>query len=239
MGAREHGISGEGDRRGASLPAYACGRATRSFAIDGDLSKREWDGVEAVSLVDVASGKPPLQATTVRVLYDDEHLYFAFHAVDKDIWSTFRRRDTALYEQEVVEMFIDPYGLGKVYYEFNISPHNVIFDTVILNKTVPPDGARDIVGLREWDCRGLRTSVVVDGELDTRRPVSRHWDVEAAVPVREMAPPNWPPRPGDAWRLNLCRIDRSAEGDEYQAWSPTGRVDFHVPWRFGRLVFAT
>ncbi len=234
MGAREHGTGG-----GIRPPEYVCRRAERPIEINGDLSKPEWCGVEAVPLVDVVTGSPPLQATTARMLYDDEHLYFAFHAADKDIWSTFRKRDDALYEQEVVEMFVDPYGFGKVYYEFNVSPHNVVFDAVILNRTVPPDGVRDIVGLREWDCRGLRTAVLVDGELDTRRPVSRCWDVEAAVPVRELAPPSWPPRPGDTWRLNLYRIDRGAAGDEYQAWSPTGRVDFHVPWRFGRLVFAT
>jgi hypothetical protein len=157
--------------------------------------------------------------------------------VDRDIWSTFRERDEMLSEQEVVEMFIDPFGLGKVYYEFNISPHNVIFDAVILNKMVPPDGPRDIVGLREWNCPGLRTAVTVDGELDSRRPVSRHWDVEAAVPLAELVPPHCPPRLGDEWRLNLYRIDRAEDRDEYQAWSPTGRIDFHMPWSFGVLVF--
>lgn len=242
MGGQEHGSleeRGHGKVRGAGLPEYVCRRVERPIEMDGDLSKQEWNGVEAVPLVDVATGKPPLQATTVRILYDDEHLYFAFHVVDKDIWSKFRQRDDPLYEHEVVEMFIDPYGLGKVYYEFNISPHNVIFDAVILNRTVAPDGPRDITGLREWNCRGLRTAAAVEGELDTRRPVSRHWDVEAAVPARELAPLRWPPEPDDQWRMNLYRIDRSAEGDEYQAWSPTGRVDFHVPWRFGRLLFVT
>ena len=220
-----------------SLPVYKCQRAGASIEIDGDLGKAAWDGVEAVSLVDVATGDAPDQATTVKMLWDDMYLYFAFHAVDTDIWSTFRQRDEMLSEQEVVEMFIDPFGLGKVYYEFNISPHNVIFDAVILNKMAPPDGPRDIVGLKEWDCAGLKTAVVVDGELDSRRPVSKHWDVEAAVPFAELVPPRCPPQPGDEWRLNLFRIDRAEGKDEYQSWSPTGRVDFHMPWSFGTVAF--
>ena len=117
-----------------SLPEYVCKRADHAIEVDGDLSKREWRGVDEVSLVIVDTGEPPDQPTTVRMLYDDSYLYFAFHAVDRDIWSTFRRRDEMLSEQEVVEMFIDPFGLGKVYFEFNISPHNVIFDAVILNR---------------------------------------------------------------------------------------------------------
>jgi hypothetical protein len=218
-------------------PEYVCRRADRAPDITADLSDPAWDGVDEVELVDVVTGAAPDQPTTVRMQYDEHYLYFAFHAVDRDIWSTFRERDEMLSEQEVVEMFIDPFGLGKVYYEFNISPHNVIFDAVILNRMVPPDGPRDIVGLKEWNCPGLRTAVAVDGELDSRKPVSSHWDVEAAVPIRELVPPKCPPEPGDQWRLNLYRIDRTAEKDEYQAWSPTGRVDYHMPWHFGTLIF--
>jgi len=219
------------------VPEYLCRRAPSPIDINGDLSKPAWRGAEPVSLVLVDSGRKPDQPTTVRMLYDDASLYFAFHVVDSDIWSTFRRRDEMLSEQEVVEMFIDPFGHGRVYFEFNISPHNVVFDAVILNRMVPPDGKRDLIGLREWDCAGLRTAVVVDGELDTRRPVSRGWDVEAAVPLRELVPPRCPPAPGDEWRLNLYRIDRGREKDEYQAWAPTGRIDFHMPAHFGRLTF--
>jgi hypothetical protein len=218
-------------------PSYDCKRTETPVEIDADLAKPAWQGVEEVPLVIVDTAEPPEQPTTVRILYDDAHLYFAFHVVDRDIWSTFRRRDEMLSEQEVVEMFIDPFVLGKVYYEFNISPHNVIFDAVILNKMVPPDGPRDIVGLKEWDCEGLQTAVRVEGELDSRRPVSSHWDVEAAVPLRELVPPRCPPEPGDEWRLNLYRIDRAEGKNEYQAWAPTGRVDYHLPWRFGTLRF--
>jgi len=220
-----------------SVPEYSCKRVDHPIEINGDLAKPEWQGVDDVSLVIVDTGGPPDQPTTVRMLYDDSYLYFAFHAVDNDIWSTFRQRDEMLSEQEVVEMFIDPFGLGKVYFEFNISPHNVIFDAVILNRMIPPDGPRDITGLTQWDCEGLKTAVTVVGELDTRRAVSQYWDAEAAVPFRELVPPNCPPNPADEWRLNLFRIDRGADKDEYQAWSPTGRVDYHMPWHFGKLRF--
>ena len=94
---------------------------------------------------------------------------------------------------------------------------------------------RDLDALRGWHCRGLRTAVRVDGVLNGG-PVSRGWDVEIAIPMRQLAP-HPPPAPGVEWRFNAYRIDRSARGDELQAFSPIGRPDFHVPDRFGLLEF--
>ncbi len=221
-----------------ALPQYVCKDIEGPIEVDANLAKPEWKGVEAVKLVLVDSGKPPEQSTTVRILYDETYLYFAFHVIDNDIWSTFRQRDEELSEEEVVEMFIDPLGTGKIYFEFNISPHNVVFDSIVLNAMVPPDGPRDINGSKSWNCKGLKTAVHIEGELDTRRPVSEYWDVEAAVPFHDIVPPHCPPEPGDEWRLNLFRIDRGKDKDEYQAWSPTGRIDFHMPWYFGKLIFS-
>ena len=66
--------------------------------------------------------------------------------------------------------------------------------------------------------------------------MSRGWEVELAIPLRQLAPRRWP-APGVEWRFNAYRVDRSPRGDELQALFPTGRLDFHVPDRFGRLVF--
>ena len=47
-----------------------------------------------------------------------------------------------------------------------------------------------------------------------------------------------PPAPNEQWRMNLYRIERG-EAEEFTAWSPTLKSppDFHVPSRFGTLVF--
>jgi hypothetical protein len=63
--------------------------------------------------------------------------------------------------------------------------------------------------------------------------------VELALPMADLiTAPNRPPQPGDEWLANLYRIDRSPAGDEYTAWSPPGRINYHTPERFGRLVFS-
>ena len=220
-----------------SVPLYRCRRTARPIRIDADLSKPEWRDAEEAGLVETETGQPPKQATTVRMLHDDAHLYFGFHVVDRDIWGTHREDGSEVWREDAVEMFIDPFGPGRVYFELDISPHNVLFDALVLNRTVPPDGPRDIVALQDWNCGGLRRAVAVAGELDTRRGRGEYWDVEVAVPFHDLAAPHCPPEPGEEWRVNLYRVDHAPDGDEYQAWSPTGRVDFHVPWRFGRVRF--
>lgn len=219
-------------------PVLRCPRAPAGWRIDGDLAKELWRTCPARDLADVATGAPPAQGTTVRTRWDDTHLLVAFSAVDDDIWGTYREHDDPLYEEEVVEVFLDPAGTGGTYFEFEVSPHGVTFDALVVNRARPGEPARDLTTLPAWDCAGWEVAVRVRGELDTRRRVSEGWDVEMAIPLRALAPPRLPPRPGDRWGANFFRIDRGADGDEYSAFAPTGKVDFHVPGSLGVLEFA-
>jgi hypothetical protein len=217
------------------LPTYLCRRAGQRPAIDGDLSKPAWRDAPAAALRLTESGEAPRQSTTVRLLWDDACLYAAFAVRDEDIRATHGERDDPLWQEEVVELFLDPWGAERVYLEIEVSPRNVVFDALVVNRTAPGERRRDLSALVAWTCEGLRTAVRVDGVVNGGA-VSRGWDVEIALPLRQLAARS-APAPGVEWRWNAYRVDRSARGDELQAFSPTGRADFHVPERFGRLAF--
>jgi hypothetical protein len=214
---------------------YRCRRSPRAIAVDGDLDKAAWRAALEVELVRVEDGGPARQRTGLRLLWDDEHLYAAFGVADTDIRATHTRRDAELWREEVVELFLDPWGAERVYVELEVSPRNVVFDALIVNRARGNAAPRDLTALRAWRCAGLRTAVRVDGVIGGG-PVSRGWDVEIAIPLRQLAP-RLPPAPGVEWRWNAYRVDRSATGVELQAFAPTGRPDFHVPERFGVLAF--
>jgi hypothetical protein len=216
--------------------SYRCLRAARRLTIDGDLDKADWRAAPEAELVRVEDGGPARQRTVLRLLWDDEHLYAAFRVTDADIRGTHTRRDAPLWQEEAVELFLDPWGAERVYVELEVSPRNVVFDAVVVNRARGDGARRDLVALRAWRCEGLRTAVRVDGVIGAGA-VSRGWDVEIAIPLRQLAP-RLLPAPGVEWRWNAYRIDRSTAGDELQAFSPTGGPDFHVPARFGRLAFA-
>ena len=215
-------------------PAYVCRRTTESIIADGRLDEPAWESAEPIELVIADTGQAPRQRTQVRILWDDSYLYVSYDCEDDDIWGITTERDQDIYNQEVVELFVDAVCDGRGYVEIEVSPLNAVLDLYMLNA-----GDRRKKGLWDWDSGGLLTGVVVDGDPHQRGTQDRRWTVEMAVPMEDfLTAPNCPPKAGDVWLVNLYRIDRSPRGDEYTAWSPPGRINYHTPERFGRLVFS-
>jgi hypothetical protein len=214
-------------------PEYTCYRAAKPIVVDGRLDDASWQGAAAIPLVWADSGAQPRQPTTVRLLWDDQYLYVAFECQDDDIWGVTTERDKDIYNQEVVEVFVDDDCDDHSYIEIEVNPLNAVLDLFVLNRGGP------IRGLWGWDSPGLLTAVYVDGDPTRRGTADRLWAVELAIPMSDfMTAPHLPPRPGDVWHANVYRIDRAESGDEYTAWSPPGRINYHTPERFGRLVFS-
>ena len=188
----------------------------------------------------IAWGEAPF-ATQFRALWTPSTLYVRFDADDTSPWFTQDRRDAALWEEEVVEIFVDPAGAGVDYYELEISPGNVLCDLVV-RRPYP-----DLLSQTIFDLDGLESAVLLHGEGPDLPP---GWIATAALPfagLRGLPVPDAiaiPPAPGDTWRFNVFRIKRPngpmwpAEGAILAAWSPTGTPSFHVPAAFQPLTFA-
>lgn len=225
-----------------SVATYICEFTSQGPVIDGKLDDPAWQRARAVELRRTDTGEPPRQPTIVRALWDEENLYIAFDCTDEDIWAGHSGRDSHIFKEEVVEVFINENSDGRSYVELEVNPRNTILDMYILN----PGGGRKLKGFFDYEIDGLQTAVALDGTLGEAPAAGpgddRRWTVEIAIPLRELIlAPNHPPRAGDRMRWNLYRIDRPGEGlgpDELSAWSPTGRLNYHVPERFGWLVFA-
>ena len=156
----------------------------------------------AVHLRDTVSGAAPLQGTSVRAVWDAEELRVLFHAEDTHAWATLTERDAPLYEEEVVEVFLDPVGDLESYFEIEVNPLNAVLDLVLRKNR------SGYVKDSAWQCEGLRTAVAQSATA---------WSVEIAIPFRSVAAA--PPQAGDCWRVNFCRIDRpSGVPRELSAW---------------------
>ena len=227
----------------ATLARYHCHRATGEIVIDGSLDDAGWSGVPPMSPFRLSEdGGVPRYDTQCKACWDDERLYVAFSCKDPDVWGAIEERDGAIYDEEVVEAFLCPTGDLRHYFEFEVSPNNVVLDVKVFN----PDFKRETMLLDfDWNAAGWQTAVRVSGTLDDRSDTDLGWICEMAIPWRDLGL-DGPPSEGDVWRANFYRIERAGEepthGDpveEFTAWSPT-RVsppDYHVPQRFGELVF--
>lgn len=202
-------------------PVLSC-RCRPLGNVTADVDSAFWRGINPVYLVDVVSGSTPEQGTELRVAWNSQELRVLFHCVDVEPWATLTARDAPLYQEEVVEVFLDPVGDLEGYFEIEVNPLNTVLDLVLRRNR------SGYVKNFAWNCDGLETQV---------RQATGSWAAELSVPFAAVTPELV--RPGDRWRVNFCRIDRPrGRARELTAWSPTGIPLFHVPSRFGVLEFA-
>jgi len=220
------------------LPVYRCPRIGRELRLTGKLDDPLWEKAPVAKLMQARTGAEPRYRTEARLLCSDTTLYIGFHCTDEYAWGTLTERDSQIWTEECVEAFISPAGSLHQYYEINVSPKNVVFDACILNPRTVPGVRTPFVGLWEYEAKGLRTAVHVEGAVDTPGG-AKYWNAQYAIPLDQLiGAPHTPPEPGDEWRMNLYRIDSPEPGrQEFYAWSSLDIIDFHTPVRFGILRF--
>jgi hypothetical protein len=124
-------------------------RIKKAPTIDGVLEEAVWRRAPSLTLRDIKGRNAP--ATTAKLLWDDKNLYIAFDCADTDIWATKTQRDDFLWEEEVVEVFIDPDGDGCNYYEFQVNPLGTQIDLLIPDAV---EGVKDAKRNAQWNCKG-------------------------------------------------------------------------------------
>ena len=129
----------------ADLPVYTCFKIDREIVLDGRLTDALWKKAPAVTLVKADSGAQADVRTEVRLLYSSTTLYIAFVCEDDYVWGTKTEPDADIYNEECVEVFLNPAGSPHQYYEINVSPRNVVFDACILNPRTPDSPSRSLL----------------------------------------------------------------------------------------------
>lgn len=240
-------------------PELLCRRRTDFGPVAADLLAPPWREVEPVWLSETVSGQRPRQATWVKTAHDGSVLRVLFHCEDSEVWATHTERDSLLYEEEVVEVFLDPEGDLEAYFEIQVNPLNAVLDLAL---------RRSRAGLKRnfaWQCEGLRTAVRLhfapppESAVETGAASPQTWQCVLVNDFASVQPPDlawaiaWsaelaipfasvsalPPKP--EWRINFFRIDRpkhpAGTPRELSAWSPTLAPNFHVPEKFGTVKF--
>jgi len=195
---------------------------------------------EAWTTAHSVSWGPSQYRTTFKAVWNDEGMAVRFDAIDDRPWHTMSRHDDPIWEEEVVEIFLDPTRSGSHYAEVEISPINIVTDLHIV-KPWP-----DMENVRGWDWAGLESTVIPGAAFGLP---GGSWTALAWLPwsgLAAMTPtvsPLVPPAHGDVWHFNVFRIKRphgpaDPERDAiYAAWSPPDGPSFHAPAFFRSLVF--
>lgn len=206
--------------------------------LDGHALEPAWKTAPPASpMLDPITGAAfPGQPTSIQSLWNDDGLFFYLKMTDAHIWATHRHRDSALWEEENIELFLDPGRDGRDYLEVQVSPANVVFDALF-----PTAENRDLDSAKAHTIQGLKTAAHVQGTLNREGDNDAFWSVELFVPFAAM--PGFARRDDGSYTptgVNLYRYDRPLDAPaEVSAWAPVGRGSFHQPARFGELRLIT
>lgn len=221
------GISTTGQSR--DLPVYEVSRTATPIKVDGKLDDAVWAKAPRFREFLNLDGSPGSYKTEARALYDDTFLYFSFRCRDDNIWATFKTRDQHLWDEEVVEVFLQADPQQSSYIELEVNPLGTMLDIYLLDIRKP-------LHYESWNSQKLKWAVQVFGTVDGNSG-DREWTCEIALPLEDVVTAkNLPPRAGDRWRLNLYRVEQRPR-PALLAWSPTFKEDFHLPAKFGEIVF--
>ena len=172
------------------------------------------------------------------MFWDRTHLYLGITARDRDVRGGFPADaiDPHLWERDTTEIMIDPDGDGdgRDYYEIQIGPQNLVFDSMFDAPNRPRGGPAGPFGHQSWSS-GVESAVLVQGTLDDPSDVDAGYVVEARIPFESLARARErPPACGATWRVNLYVMEDNAG----VSFSPLrGEGNFHHAPRFGRFVF--
>jgi hypothetical protein len=219
------------------VPRTTVFRTVGNITIDGALTEESWLKAAPLSAFVLTDGSGmPKNATGAKLLWDSTMLYIGFECADTDIVGRMRNRDDRLWEEEVVEVFFAPDATPEVhgYTELEISPANTVLDLYVrrVQGVMPVALPYHVYNL------AVRSAVQLRGTLNDSTDRDTSWTVEIALPLRDISPVNLPAiKDGDVWRMNFYRMERFPVR-EFIAWSPTMQNKFHVPARFGEVVFS-
>jgi hypothetical protein len=211
------------------LPVYEVSRTATPIKLDGKLDDAVWARARHFGFRSNLDGSPPSYQTEAKALYDDTFLYFSFRSRDDNIWATYKTRDQHLWDEEVVEVFLQADPQHSSYIELEVNPLGTMLDIYLLDIRKP-------LHYESWNSQKLKWAVNVLGTVDGNDG-DKEWTCEIALPLEDVVTAkHLPPRAGDRWRLNLYRMEQRPK-PALLAWSPTFKDDFHLPEKFGEIVF--
>ena len=169
--------------------------AIKAPVLDGVVGEAEWQGAATGEFRETRGWDVPKQPTTWHAACDKENLYFAFKCRESEVskirksFAHIEERDSAIYTDDCIELFIDPFGNDKGgLFHFAVNTNGVIYD----------------------DCNGnsaFQSGIKVACKVD-----KDSWTMEILLPFADLG---LTPKGAEILRMNLGRERQAGARPEY------------------------
>ena len=235
---------------------YVCYAIDEAIKLDGHLNENSWESVpwsEPFLDIEGPHQPHPVHETRMKMLWDEKYLYIGVQLEEPDIWATYRERESVIFHENDIEVFLDPDGDSHNYYELEVNALGTEWDLML---TKPyRNGGRAING---WNINGFKKGIYLEGTINNGDDKDQYWSIEMAIPweaLSQSGPTFNAPKNGEQWRINFSRVQWQTEtadqgyrkkinaetGKSFPennwVWSPMGLIDMHLPYRWGYLQF--
>lgn len=196
-------------------PVLTAVRVAHAPVIDGDLSDAAWQNAPEFTDFtqhDPNDAQPPTMRTRIRIVYDDDAIYFGAKMSDPQRPTALLVRRDSFVQSDFLSINLDTQHDRLSGNAFTVTPANVQIDTVLYND-IGEDGT--------WD--GVWTSnvkIVPDG-----------WIAEVRIPFSQL---RFPDKPEHVWGVNITR--RTARNNEWVRIVNTKKGDTGFVSHFADIV---
>ncbi len=184
----------------AEFETWDLTRTEEPPVLDGDLGDSCWLSAQprvGFFQRDPNPGEQSSELTTIFATFTDHALYIAFSCGDSDpeqIVTRLRKRDSAVWPDDNVDLWVDPTGSGLQLYYFSTNPSGVKYDALNL--------ARGRNSTEQWDAHwDVATSIHENG-----------WNAEFKIPFSNF---KFDFRPDEPWHFNAGRVIRRKGEETY------------------------
>ena len=207
-------------RRPRRLPMAVVGKASGGIQPDGALDDPAWQNATLLTgFLTKGANHYSVHQPSVYVTHDDTHLYVAVNTPlyrGNKPTATVTGRDEAVWEDDSIEIFVDPTPDTADYFQFVVNSIGTLFD----NHVDPSNPTRKM--RKHWNLKGVRNGHTVTEQA---------WTMEIAIPYLDL-PGARRVRNGDTWYFNVAE-SRGSIG----ANSLCPVDSFHDYTKYGRIVF--
>ncbi len=236
---------------------YVVYKTISKIDIDGKADETSWQKAKWSEYFQDIEGdlKPaPTYKTRFKMLWDSYYLYIFAELEEPHIWTYYNTHDQIVFQENDFEIFIDPTRDTHNYFEFELNAQNTLFDLFIPKPY--RNGGRAV---EDWNIKGFKSAVFIDGTLNNPDDIDKKWCVEVAIPFKSLTDYKEyvMPKNQSYWKINFSRVQwytevaygryfrkkdkqtRKPVAANNWVWSAQGIVNMHYPERWGLVQFSS
>lgn len=234
---------------------YEILKTQNSISIDGIANEESWEFASWTDFfIDIEGEKnpTPYYDTRVKMLWDDNFIYFYAELEEEHVWGDITERDAVIFYNNDFEIFIKPNQFQPNYAEFEVNALGTLWDLFLARPY-----RRNGPVLNEWDVNGTQIGIDIEGTLNDPSDIDSGWNIEIAIPIQAIKDIDRGVEisEGSMWRINFSRVQwqhqindgiyskkMDSTGNRLPennwVWSEQSAIAMHRPEHWGYVFFS-